>query len=205
MRVLRDRRRRRPGEIPGSLTRCCTALRPQAGSSQPHIVLVRRGDVAGRVASAPPATNGLGLHRRDRPQHGRGGARGSGSGRSRPHPAPGHPRRGGVHSRRGHHRPVRPGGHTARASGAESIALIREQGGLVYLPHPFDVIRRGTIAPEVREQAAEQADIVEVLNGRSLSLLVGAGTPRRLARRHAQAAEARAATRTGARRWAGPT
>lgn len=53
----------------------------------------------------------------------------------------------------------------------ESVALIRRQGGLVYLPHPFDLIRRGTIASRVREQAAATADVVEVLNGRSLSCL----------------------------------
>jgi predicted metal-dependent phosphoesterase TrpH len=52
---------------------------------------------------------------------------------------------------------------------AESIALIRQQGGLVFLPHPFDLIRRGAIASRLREEAAAQADMVEVLNGRSLS------------------------------------
>lgn len=51
----------------------------------------------------------------------------------------------------------------------ESIALIKERGGLVYLPHPYDVFRRGTMASQVREQAAGEADIVEVLNGRSLT------------------------------------
>jgi predicted metal-dependent phosphoesterase TrpH len=54
---------------------------------------------------------------------------------------------------------------------SETIALIREQGGLVYLPHPFGVMRRGTIASQVRDEAADQADIIEVLNGRSLSPL----------------------------------
>jgi predicted metal-dependent phosphoesterase TrpH len=51
----------------------------------------------------------------------------------------------------------------------ETVALIRGQGGLVYLPHPYDVIRRGTISACVRDRAAAQADVVEVLNGRSLS------------------------------------
>ena len=68
---------------------------------------------------------------------------------------------------------------------SDSIALIRQQGGLVYLPHPFDVIRRGTIAAGVREQAADQADVVEVLNGRSLSPL-SVRNARRLAHRHAK-------------------
>lgn len=51
----------------------------------------------------------------------------------------------------------------------DCIGLIKERGGLVYLPHPYDVLRRGAIAARVREQAAEQADFVEVLNGRSLT------------------------------------
>lgn len=54
---------------------------------------------------------------------------------------------------------------------SETITLIREQGGLVYLPHPFDVMRRGTIASQVRDEAAAEADIIEVLNGRSLTPL----------------------------------
>ena len=51
----------------------------------------------------------------------------------------------------------------------ETMALIRERGGLVYLPHPHDSVRRGTISSRVREQAAAAADVVEVLNGKSLS------------------------------------
>ena len=51
----------------------------------------------------------------------------------------------------------------------ETIRIIREKGGIVYLPHPFDSVRRGTIASQVREQVAEEADVVEVLNGKSLS------------------------------------
>jgi predicted metal-dependent phosphoesterase TrpH len=65
----------------------------------------------------------------------------------------------------------------------ESIALIREQGGLVYLPHPYDIIRRGTIASKEREQAAAQSDLVEALNGRSLSR-VSVNNSEGLARRH---------------------
>ena len=67
----------------------------------------------------------------------------------------------------------------------DSVALIRQQGGLVYLPHPFDIIRRGTIASDVRERAAAEADVVEVLNGRSLSSLAVKNS-RLLARRHAK-------------------
>ncbi len=50
----------------------------------------------------------------------------------------------------------------------ESVARIKAQGGLVYLPHPFDRLRRGAISPRERLHAAELADIVEVVNGRSL-------------------------------------
>ena len=51
----------------------------------------------------------------------------------------------------------------------DCIALIKERGGLVYLPHPFDAARRGAVASRVREQAAGQVDLIEVLNGRSLT------------------------------------
>jgi predicted metal-dependent phosphoesterase TrpH len=69
---------------------------------------------------------------------------------------------------------------------SDSIARIRQQGGLVYLPHPYDVIRRGTIAARVRAQVADQADMVEVLNGRSLSPL-SVRNSERLASRHGKA------------------
>ena len=51
----------------------------------------------------------------------------------------------------------------------EAARRIREQGGLVYLPHPFDVFRRGAITRAERDDAAVLADLVEVVNGRSLS------------------------------------
>jgi len=49
-----------------------------------------------------------------------------------------------------------------------SVELIKEQGGLVYLPHPYDRLRRGTISRSARLRAAGLADIIEVVNGRSL-------------------------------------
>lgn len=45
--------------------------------------------------------------------------------------------------------------------GYEAIDRIRGQGGVVYLPHMFDMTRAG--APEL----GEKADIIEVLNGRA--------------------------------------
>ena len=67
----------------------------------------------------------------------------------------------------------------------ESIALIKERGGLVYLPHPYDILRRGAVASHVREQVAREADIVEVLNGRSLSRW-SVNNSYALARRHSK-------------------
>jgi predicted metal-dependent phosphoesterase TrpH len=52
---------------------------------------------------------------------------------------------------------------------AEAVARIREQGGIVYLPHPYDLFRRGAIGRKERGIAAGWADIVEAVNGRSLS------------------------------------
>lgn len=57
----------------------------------------------------------------------------------------------------------------SRLSLIDSVARIRAQGGLVYLPHPFDRVRRGAIQPRERLHAARLSDIVEVLNGRALT------------------------------------
>lgn len=48
----------------------------------------------------------------------------------------------------------------------ETIRLIHEQGGLVYIPHPFETIRKG-LHPEILEEMAESIDIIEVCNGRA--------------------------------------
>ena len=113
----------------------------------------------------------------------------AGPGRRRPHPAPGHPRDRAVHGRRGGHRALRAGGRSrAGCPLDESIALIRQQGGLVYLPHPFDVIRRGTIASE-RARAGGRAG--RHRRGAQRPLAEPAGRCRnaaRLARRPRQAA-----------------
>jgi predicted metal-dependent phosphoesterase TrpH len=50
----------------------------------------------------------------------------------------------------------------------EAVKRIRVQGGLVYLPHPFDRLRRGTVDAHERERVAALCDIIEVVNGRSL-------------------------------------
>jgi predicted metal-dependent phosphoesterase TrpH len=69
---------------------------------------------------------------------------------------------------------------------AETVAAIRRQGGLVYLPHPYDALRRATVHAGVVEQAAAAADIIEVENGRSLRRSFNRSA-RRLAARHGRA------------------
>ncbi|MBI4199825.1 MAG: PHP domain-containing protein [Chloroflexi bacterium] len=71
----------------------------------------------------------------------------------------------------------------------ETVERIREQGGLVSIPHPFDALRRSVIAPVALEQVLPLADIVEAFNARNIF----AGANRRaaeLAQRHGLAASA---------------
>ena len=55
-----------------------------------------------------------------------------------------------------------PAGLTA----ADTAARIKDQGGLVYLEHPYDQFRRH-LSEEAIERIAAMIDIVEVFNGRS--------------------------------------
>jgi predicted metal-dependent phosphoesterase TrpH len=55
---------------------------------------------------------------------------------------------------------------SSRLSPEETVHAIREQGGLVYLEHPYDAGRRN-LKEEAIERIAGLIDIVEVLNGRS--------------------------------------
>jgi predicted metal-dependent phosphoesterase TrpH len=48
-----------------------------------------------------------------------------------------------------------------------AVDAVKEQGGLVYLEHPYDTGRRN-LREEAIERIAGQIDIVEVFNGRSL-------------------------------------
>jgi len=50
----------------------------------------------------------------------------------------------------------------------DTIAAIRNQNGLVYIPHPFETIRKG-LHPAVLEELAEEIDMVEVCNGRAFA------------------------------------
>jgi predicted metal-dependent phosphoesterase TrpH len=55
----------------------------------------------------------------------------------------------------------------AGLSAAETVADIRKQGGLVYVPHPFESVRKG-LPLAVLDSIANEVDIVEVHNGRAV-------------------------------------
>lgn len=55
-----------------------------------------------------------------------------------------------------------PAGLTAAAT----VAAIRAQKGLVYIPHPFERLRHGVSATTL-QTIAEQVDIIEIHNGRA--------------------------------------
>lgn len=61
------------------------------------------------------------------------------------------------------HRPIAPG-----LSPLETIQQIKEQDGLVYIPHPFETLRKG-LHPHTLDEIAEHVDIVEVYNGRAFT------------------------------------
>lgn len=48
-----------------------------------------------------------------------------------------------------------------------TIEEIKAQGGLVYVPHPFDRVRNGAIEPDVLPEIIDQVDVIEVLNSRT--------------------------------------
>lgn len=54
-------------------------------------------------------------------------------------------------------------------SAASTIAAIKEQGGLVCVPHPFDRRRSGVLKESALQQNLEQIDILEGFNARNLS------------------------------------
>jgi len=51
---------------------------------------------------------------------------------------------------------------------SEAIKAIKDQGGLVYLPHPFETIRKGVQKKDLEDLIAA-IDIVEVYNGRAVA------------------------------------
>jgi predicted metal-dependent phosphoesterase TrpH len=56
-----------------------------------------------------------------------------------------------------------PGGMSA----LETVRAIKEQGGLVYIPHPFETVRKGLSKTNL-EQIMHYVDIIEVFNGRAV-------------------------------------
>jgi predicted metal-dependent phosphoesterase TrpH len=71
----------------------------------------------------------------------------------------------------------------ARLSPQETIAAIREQGGIVYIPHPLDRFRGSRLRPTALAAVLDQVDVLEVFNARNL--LAGDNTrAAQLARQH---------------------
>jgi hypothetical protein len=50
----------------------------------------------------------------------------------------------------------------------KTIEMIKEQGGLVYIPHPFDGFRKSAIDIIVLKRIVDKIDIIEVFNSRTL-------------------------------------
>jgi predicted metal-dependent phosphoesterase TrpH len=49
---------------------------------------------------------------------------------------------------------------------AQTVAQIKQQGGLVYIPHPFDSLRRPTLRESALLTVLEDVDALEVMNAR---------------------------------------
>ncbi|MFH1485404.1 MAG: PHP domain-containing protein [Chloroflexota bacterium] len=65
----------------------------------------------------------------------------------------------------------------------ETVARIKEQGGLVCIPHPFDRIRRSPLQRSALDGILHQIDILEVFNSRT-TLLRDSERARRFAEAH---------------------
>jgi predicted metal-dependent phosphoesterase TrpH len=55
----------------------------------------------------------------------------------------------------------------AGMSPLETVRAIKAQGGIVYIPHPFETVRSGLLAPDLNEIVAA-VDIIEIYNGRAV-------------------------------------
>jgi predicted metal-dependent phosphoesterase TrpH len=53
----------------------------------------------------------------------------------------------------------------------EAVERIRQQGGLVYLPHPYEQLQRHGMNQSAINQIIEDVDIIETYNSRTISLL----------------------------------
>jgi predicted metal-dependent phosphoesterase TrpH len=47
-----------------------------------------------------------------------------------------------------------------------TVKAIKDQGGLVYIPHPFETVRKG-LSAAIMEELADYIDIIETCNGRA--------------------------------------
>ena len=65
----------------------------------------------------------------------------------------------------------------------EAVSQIKAQGALVCIPHPFDRFRPSALRGNVPESIADQVDIVEVFNARTLPYQ-NMNRPRNFAREH---------------------
>jgi predicted metal-dependent phosphoesterase TrpH len=50
----------------------------------------------------------------------------------------------------------------------DTVRAIREQGGLVLIPHPYDRVRRSPLRPEAALRIMQDVDIIEVFNSRTV-------------------------------------
>ena len=55
-----------------------------------------------------------------------------------------------------------------KLSAIETVKLIKQQGGLVCVPHPFDALRGSAIERRALDEILPEVDIIEVFNARSL-------------------------------------
>jgi len=83
-------------------------------------------------------------------------------------------------------------------SPVRTAELIRQQGGLVYVPHPFETVRHG-LSQTTLAQLAGLVDIVEVFNGRAVAQNKSANAKRWAAER--QLAGAASSDAHGRRGW----
>lgn len=52
-------------------------------------------------------------------------------------------------------------------SASETVDAIHKQGGLVYVPHPFETVRSGLTLESI-DKIADEVDVIEVHNGRAV-------------------------------------
>lgn len=55
----------------------------------------------------------------------------------------------------------------AGLSPLEAVKRIKEQDGIVYIPHPFETVRKG-LGGQVLDELADYIDLIEIYNGRAI-------------------------------------